>query len=193
MTPTPPDALKTGRRLLAAAALATALLASACGGDDADLDPGPAGSSAPAADPGSSAPSPAADGDGAVVDACTLLSPDDIEAVTGTTYDDGALNEPLTTADQSVCEFSPADGGMTGFVTVLVNHTGSMFAEQRASADENLPTPSVDVEGLGDEAYWSDDTDTVATHVGSVFVQLTLAFGEQETVVDLTRAVLASL
>ena len=172
--------------MLTAAALAAVLAVSACGGDEPPT-PEPDAASSPS---GGSTPEPA---DVATVpDACTLLAADEIEAVTGTAYDDGVIDEAMTSESQAVCQYDPADGGLS-FVLVVVNETGAQFALQRESADEGLPTPTEDVQGLGDEAYWSADTGTVATHVGPVFVQVSLLTGVRTTVVELARAVLSNL
>jgi hypothetical protein len=186
LTPTP-RRLHLGRWTLTGAVLAILLTASACGGDTPS-SPAPQNGSPTAPATGSAQGSGGAD---TIRDACTLLSPADIERITGKAYDEGVIDSTLTSAEQSACVFDPADGGLD-FVLVVVNNTGSPFAPHRQEADDNFDTPTEDVDGVGDEAFWAA-IGTVATHVGPTFVQVSLYAGDKATVTELARAALANL
>jgi hypothetical protein len=179
------------RRGLAVAAVLAVLLGTAgCGGDD---PPGAAGGPAtPPASPGSAPVEAPADNGGAIPQACALLSPAEIESATGAAYRDGETQEVMSFGDQTACNYHPADGG-SAFVLVVVNGTGASFDVQREAAEDGLGTPAQDVAGVGDAAYWMDETDTLATHAGDTYLQVTLAGGDQETVADLVRAAVAKL
>jgi hypothetical protein len=182
-----PQGAATPSRLLAGGALILLGLAAGCGGSGGSGDdPAP-----PAAGDGTASPGPAGDppAAGDIPDACSLLLLDEVESVTGTGYLAGQLEELASSESQSVCRF-PAETG-SGFVVVVVNGTGEQFELQRESAAANLTVE--DVAGVGDEAYWTDETDTVATHVGPLFVQVTVAGADQATVADLIRTALGRL
>jgi hypothetical protein len=161
--------------------------AAGCGGDD---PPGAAGG--PDTPPASPGGAPAEEPAGAVPDACTLLTPAEIESATGVAYGDGELQEVMSFGDQTACNYTPSDGG-AAFVLVLVNGTGGSFDAQRETADEALGTPSEEVAGIGDDAFWIDETDTLATHVGDTYLQVTYAGGDRETATGLVQTALAKL
>jgi hypothetical protein len=155
---------------------------------------GPADPGGPAegpADPGGPAEEPAGP-DGAIPGACALLRPAEIESAIGAAVGDGEPHGLLSFGDQTACAYPRADDE-SAFVLVLVNGTGASFEEQRRTADVGKLRPSEDVAGVGDDAYWIDDSDTVVTHVGDVYLQVTYTGGNRRTVADLVRVAVAKL
>jgi hypothetical protein len=165
---------------IVAATLSVVLAVSACGGDETSPGGGNADSS--------SADKPAG---AAVPDACTVLAPADIETIVGVAFGPGKPEETMSSENQSVCTF-PATKGFQ-FVTIAINNTGAHFDAHRESAADNLTTPPEDVAGVGDEAYFTAENLTVATHVGDTFVQVSLLDGDRDMLIGLTRHALAGL
>lgn len=129
---------------------------------------------------------------GGLPDACALLQPTDIASAVGRDYEKGVLNETLSNDNQKVCESTPKDKS-GAVVTVMVSLSGNSYEDLRRIANETLPSPVEDLTGVGEAAYWVLDTQSVATRVGSTFMQVSLVSGEKEVVVDLAKSALENM
>ncbi len=159
------------------AILILALALSGCGGDDSDDDqadsddsnvsisegdetsgePGEAGESGESSSeesPGSGVP------EGDQVDVCALVTPADLDAAFGSTFDKGEfVHQEQTGGDQCVWSNTDAPPARLFSVTVLRDeHLGGVFEDsgvtvQQLHADSRDLTPDAEDIDLGDDAY----------------------------------------
>ncbi len=105
-----------------------------------------------------------------VLDACTLISTDDLKRITGSTFKPGVNS--TTTADVMRCTF-PREGG--GGISIFL-HLENVAADYRSMAGMT-PVP-----GIPDEAWWSPQVTTFVDRKGShvLVVGFNFAGGEQK-------------
>lgn len=105
-----------------------------------------------------------------VLDACSLISTDDLKRITGSTFKAGVNS--TTTADVMRCTF-PREGG--GGISIFL-HLKDVAADYRSMAGMTR------VPGIPDEAWWSPEVTTFVDRKGSrvLVVGFNFAGGEQK-------------
>ncbi len=159
---------RSGYRLAprCAALLTIALIGTlslACG-NTGEAASGSQSGSQPQASSGSSTPA---------TDACSLLLPAEIETATGLSWGDGALNESLSAAERSVCDWYTA-GAEYASVQVMIVTTTSAFEDNRVSAADvfGLTQGSLAIPGA-DDAYATSEGSLIGMDIDDSFVQVT--------------------
>jgi hypothetical protein len=176
---------------LVAGVLVLALVA--CGGSD-DPSPLPAapteGDAAVTTDEAQTASPDVTDSDtGAFgIDACTLLSAERVAAATGSDAKDGALNADLSSADQSICEWS-TDAAPVAFVQVFVDESSAVSQRETTQAVLGA-AQDVEVAG-GADGYVIDGL--VGVQVGPYFVQVNVIPADDAAALVLAEQVVAAL
>lgn len=111
-----------------------------------------------------------------------------------------AMRQPTAsfTSDEILCRFlSVEDGGITVDVRFRPNQDHASFVAYRA-VDENPDEPSLDLPGVGDEAFYRVSgfegltTHTVVARKGSVIVSI-VAAGDLDETTTVVQAALAAL
>lgn len=158
--------------------LAVALTLAACGGGSASPS-SPASSSAaseaPASqaatdEPGGSSQAPAetqsggGGGGGTAVDACGLVTTDEIGGVVGESGMTIGMNTP---GDVSYCIYSKADGSAYVASSWMKQGGGGSFAIWKSGAGVQ------DVDGIGDDAVWDPSSATLVVLKGDAIVSIT--------------------
>jgi hypothetical protein len=137
--------------LLFAAVLVLAALLFACSSSDDDDGGGSGGSSATDSQPTATASGDSSSGGSsdAEIDACSILLPEDVEAEIGATPEP----QPSTAGPfQSCAYFDTA----TNFVQFQACHClqGDQFDDAARAGAEALEANLIQVDGVGDKAYW---------------------------------------
>jgi hypothetical protein len=173
----------TTARLAAAAAVATASLAVAgCGGSDV---PEPAEDVTATQEQAS----PAEPEAGAfAVDACSLLTAEQVSAATAATSQEGQVNADMSSDRQSICEWD-TDASEVAFVQVVVSD--STASTERAIAEEVLgPARAADVPGTEDAYVMSG---LAGAQDGQYFVQVTVVPDDDDAALQLLGLAAAAL
>ena len=195
-------AMKTTRRSLTTLGLFASLGLAACGGGGATTGPGgptatpvtPAATAAGAATqpPGNGGSATQAPGNGgASIDACTLLTDEEIKAATGFSPKSHAP-ESLGVFDFGCAWELDNEGDAAWSITIGVTTSGG-----RAFYDRYVAPPVGEgevIEGIGDDALQSDVGDVTAVKGDTVFSVLYIEFpARDEVAVPLAKAVAAKL
>lgn len=122
------------------------------------------------------------------VDACSLLTADQVAAATGANAEEGAVNADLSSDLQSICEWV-TDASGVAFVQVVVGESSA--TTQRESAEEFLGTAEdVEVAGASD-AYLIEGI--VGAQVGPYFLQVSVVPADDDAAVELAEQAAAAL
>jgi hypothetical protein len=111
-------------------------------------------------------------------DPCSLLTTDEIDAATGLTFGDGAVNETVTQENQTACDWLAVSG--LGIVQVLVL-TVDVYDSSRDSASEIVGVVDVSVPGAS-RAYATDDGSIVGMDMGGTYLQVSFLSSDQPDV-----------
>jgi len=161
---------KSSRKAYLAAAIAGAgllLLLSGCGGGDDNSSNTPAasnGNSTATQTQSGGGSTQTSNGGGGSTDACSLLTPSEIEDQLGPTINAGKVNE--NEGQNSECEWDNPDDSVGVAVYVHV-YTGqnNHDAENDFNVLLNAPSPlnvtTETVDGVGDKAFWVPGIDTL--------------------------------
>ena len=184
-------------RAVPALVLGVSLLATACGGGGA-TSPGAsaASSAAPLASPGASHPADPGSNSGPVgasVEACDLLSDDDIIELTS--LEVGSAT-PGTTQGvwRNGCEWKLGENSIDSLVLGVLQPGGRAMWDRsfKPFGDEMGQEP---IEGLGDEALLGEDNDVMAVQGDALVSIQFLSYSKpsDEDVINLVRRVLENL
>jgi hypothetical protein len=168
-----------------------ALALAGCGGSD---DPEPAvGDSATqdqptASDTDSDADTEADTTAGFAVDACSLLTADEVAAATGANAEQGEPNVDLSSEAQSICEWV-TDASGVAFVQVVVSDSDAQ-TERQIAEDFLGPAQDADVPGTSN-AYVT--AGLAGAQDGPYFVQVTVVPDDDDAAVQLLGLAAAAL
>lgn len=122
------------------------------------------------------------------VDACSLLTAEQVAAATGASAEEGEFNAALSNGQQSVCEWQ-TDASAVAFVQVVVSQSNA--TAERATAEEVLGVAAdTDVPGATD-GYVVDGL--VGAQAGPHFVQVTVIPADDDAAVELAGLAVALL
>ncbi|WP_062390003.1 hypothetical protein [Demequina iriomotensis] len=182
------------RATAVAVAVAAATGIAACGGGEAppSVDQVVSEDSSPSSGGGASDDAPASGGDTAASgdrDVCALVSPADLEEITGLTFEEGVFDTDLSSDAQLVCNWTHG-GDQLAIVQVLVlPDVGDVVRSQRDTAEEWMgATTDVEVAGAAD-AYALASGSILGMRVGQDFVQVSYMEASGDDVTGTTVAI----
>lgn len=131
-------------------------------------------------------------------DACSLVSLEELEQITGVVFAEGQHFTEGETEFQSICNYNPPEGFFP-FVQILVNNTFTDLEAQRDAAIAGSPSgTATDVDVPGGEAGYTLENGTIlAVGMDGYFVQVAFTDdqGSDQTaiLIELAEAVGAAL
>lgn len=167
--------------ILVTLALALALAACTSSSPAASTGGEPSTATSGSTAPGSSTAPASSTGTGSTADACALATAGDVGTAYGFTA--GTATTPPADDNYAYCEYPSADGQV--IVQTYVSFTAAamtIYDGYKGQADET-------VDGVGDEAFWSEDV--LYIKKGDAFAGIRLAPASDESPIDSREAAVA--
>jgi hypothetical protein len=170
------------------AAALIAVTAAACGPGQPGSGPGDPGGTSTTATGGAAVTQPAASAAGGqvVLDACELLSAQQLKDITGWTVTSAGPTN-LATAYDTHCEWK-FDEGYAGIVLGLISPGGAEYLDRTVEYEGGTP-----VAGLGDRAVRTEISDTLLILTGDTVLDLQIIGGDDELDREIAQRVLTNL
>jgi hypothetical protein len=146
------------------ALIGAALLLASCSSATRSASPPPVSTTPASTTPAPTASTPAPSGAGGSGTACSLASAAEVSAAYGEQFDAGGGASP---GGNSACTFQQSNGGVDTVGLVVATSQADVFYTGNRSV-----YPSVDLTGLGDKAFVSNDGGQIAIENGSTTISV---------------------